>query len=250
MSRSLSRALSILELYNSKQSEWGITEMGQEIDLPKSTVHGLVKTLESHGFLEITEHSKYRLGIKVYELGLTYQTSARLSTVAEPWVKMLAEKYRQSVHIAIYAGRMAVFVIGNKSGTGHVIFPRIGAGIAAYCTGVGKALLAWQSDTHLEEYLKSEVLVPFTKNTIVEPDKLKEELQSIKKQGYALDKEETVVGIGCAAAPIFGFSDHIIAAISISGIADIILEEKMLDGCIHDVRNAARAISVGMGYRE
>lgn len=250
MSRSLSRALSILELFNSKNTEWGITQISQELDLSKSTVHGLVSTLEEHRFLEKTEHNRYRLGIKVYELGLSYQTNAKLGDVAEPLVKWLAEKYQQSVHIAIYAGKMAVFVIGNKSGTSHVIFPRIGAGIAAYCTGVGKALLAWQSDSHIDDYLKSEPLVPFTKNTIVEPDKLREELKLIKSRGYAIDNEETVVGIACVAAPIFGYSDHIIAAISVSGVADKILEEEKLKACIKDVCYAAKTISIGMGYVE
>lgn len=250
MSRSLSRALSILELYNSKKAEWGITEISQELDLSKSTIHGLVKTLEAHRFLEITENSKYRLGIKVYELGLSYQANAKLSTVAAPWVKMLAEKYQQSVHIAIYAGRMAVFVIGNKSGTSHVIFPRIGAGIAAYCTGVGKVLLAYQEPDHIEDYLKTETLVPFTTNTITDVDQLREELQWIKNQGYAFDREETVTGIACIAAPIFGFSDHIIGAISVSGAADIINEEKGRLACIQDVSNAAKNISIGMGYME
>ena len=250
MSRSLSRALSILELYNSKQSEWGITAISQELDLSKSTVHGLVKTLEAHRFLEITENSKYRLGIRVYELGLSYQANVKLTTVAAPWVKMLAEKYRQSVHIAIYAGRMAVFVIGNKSGTSHVIFPRIGAGIAAYCTGVGKALLAWQAEDHIEDYLKTETLVPFTKNTITDVNKLREELQLIKKQGYGFDREETVTGIVCVAVSIFGFSNHIIGAISVSGVADIINEEKDRLACIRDVCDAAKNISIGMGYLE
>ncbi len=249
MSRSLSRALSILELFNSQQTEWGITEMSQELDLPKSTVHGLVKTLESHQFLEITEHSRYRLGIKVYELGITYQANAELNTVAEPLVRMLAEKYQQSVHIAIYAGRLAVFVIGNKSGTGHVIFPRIGAGIAAYCTGVGKALLAWQSEAHLEKYLTSETLVPFTKNTITNSDVLRAELEGIREKGYALDNEETVTGLACVAAPIFGFSNHVIAAISVSGAAEVILKEEKLAKCILDVQSAAQAISKGMGYK-
>ena len=108
MSRSLSRALSILELYNGRKGEWGISDISRELDLPKSTVHSLVTTLEKNRYLEKTENSRYRLGMKIYELGMTYQASARLGSVAEPHVKSLAAKYKQSVHIAIYAGRMAV----------------------------------------------------------------------------------------------------------------------------------------------
>lgn len=248
MSRSLARALSILDLYDSRKEVWGITEISQKLELSKSTVHGLIKTLEEHHYVEMTESGKYRLGIRVYELGMTYQTSARLGTVAEPQVKMLAAKFGQSVHIAIYAGRMAVFVIGNKAGTSNFIFPRIGAGIAAYCTGVGKALLAWQSEVHIEEYLQFETLVPYTINTISDPQLLKKELHEIREKGYALDREETVMGIGCIAAPIFGSVNQIIAAISVSGSADIILKQR-LNECIEDVKQAAKVIAFGMGYR-
>ncbi|HNX28947.1 MAG TPA: IclR family transcriptional regulator [Syntrophomonadaceae bacterium] len=248
MSRSLSRALTILDLFNSHKEIWGITEISQELGLSKSTVHGLVKTLEEYHYVEITESGKYRLGFRVFELGMTYQTSARLGTVAEPQVKMLAGKYKQSVHIAIYAGHMAVFVIGNKAGTSNIIFPRTGAGIAAYCTGVGKALLAWQSQTQIEEYLQFENLVSYTPNTITDPGQLREELRKIRECGYALDREETVQGIGCVAAPIFGSADQVIAAISVSGSAAVILKQR-LNECIEDVRQAARIIAVSMGNK-
>jgi DNA-binding IclR family transcriptional regulator len=248
VSRSLSRALSILELYDGRQEEWGVSEISRELDLPKSTVHGLITTLESNRYLEKTENSKYRLGMKVYELGMTYQASARLGSVAEPYIKSLAATYKQSVHIAIYAGRMAVFVIGNKAGTSHVIFPRVGAGIAAYCTGVGKVLLAWQSAAHIEEYLQFEELQPYTKNTITDPQQLRKELQQIRACGYAVDREETVLGIGCVAAPVFGSSNQVIAALSVSGEVNLILNEKLSE-CIMDVSHAAQAIAIGMGYR-
>lgn len=249
MSRSLARAISILNLFNSGKEAWGITEISQQLNLPKSTVHGLVKTLEEHGYVEITDSGKYRLGIRLYELGMSYQTSARLGNVAEPWIKMLAEKYKQSVHIAIYAGRMATFVIGNKAGTSNIIFPRIGAGIAAYCTAVGKALLAWQPKTHIEEYLQFETLVPYTKNTFSSPEKLREELRATRERGYAVDSEETIMGIGCVAAPIFGAANQIIAAISVSGNAEMILG-KRLEECIIDVKQAAYSIAHGMGYKD
>lgn len=249
MSRSLTRAISILNLFNSRKEEWGITEISQQLGLPKSTVHGLIKTLEEHHFVELTASSKYRLGFRLYELGMNYQTSARLDSVAEPQIKILAGKYEQSVHIAIYAGRMATFLLGNKAGTSNILFPRIGAGIAAYCTGVGKVLLAWQSEAHIEEYLQSETLVTYTGNTITDPQKLREELDKTRERGYALDNEEIVIGIGCVAAPVFAFSNQVIAAISISGNADLILRQRR-DECIADVKQAARSIAYGMGYRD
>lgn len=249
MSRSLTRAIAILNLFNSRKEVWGITEISQQLDLPKSTVHGLIKTLEEHQYVEVTESGKYRLGIRLYELGMNYQTSARLGSVAEPQIKILAAKYEQSVHIAIYAGRMATFVIGNKAGTSNIIFPRIGAGIAAYCTSVGKALLAWQSEAHIGEYLQTETLMPYTRNTITDTEALKAELHKTRERGYAIDNEETVMGLGCVAAPIFASSNQVIAAISISGNADLVLRQRF-EECLTDVKLAARTIAYGMGYRD
>lgn len=248
MSRSLSRALSILNLYDGRRADWGISEISRELDLPKSTVHGLIATLENNRYLEKSDNGKYRLGMKVYELGLAFQASAHLGTVAEPLIKSLIAKYKQSVHVAIYAGKTAVFVIGSKAGNSHVIFPRVGTGISAYCTGVGKVLLAWQPENHIEEYLQHENLQPYTKNTITDPQVLREELRQIRERGYAVDREEAVMGICCIAAPIFGSSNQIIAALSVSGEAELILNENLQE-CIFDVKHAAQTIAVGMGYR-
>ena len=247
VSRSLSRALSILNLYDGRREDWGISEISRELDLPKSTVHGLITTLENNRYLEKNDKGKYRLGMKVYELGLAYQANAHLGTVAEPLIKSLIAKYKQSVHVAIYAGKTTVFVIGNKASTSHVVFPRVGAGISAYCTGVGKVLLAWQPENHIEEYLQHEDLQPYTKNTITDPQELREELQQIRECGYAVDREEAVMGICCIAAPIFGSSGQIIAALSVSGETDLILSEKLQE-CILDVKQAAQTIAIGMGY--
>lgn len=248
MSRSLSRALAILNLYDGRREDWGISEISRELDLSKSTVHGLITTLETNRYLEKGDNGKYRLGIKAYELGLAYQASANLGTVADPLIKSLVAKYKQSVHVAIYAGKTAVFITGNKASTSHVIFPRVGAGISAYCTGVGKVLLAWQPENHIEEYLQHEDLQPYTKNTITDPQKLKEEFQHIREYGYAVDREEAVMGICCIAAPIFGSSNQIIAALSVSGEVDLISNQNLQE-CINDVKQAAQTIAIGMGYR-
>jgi DNA-binding IclR family transcriptional regulator len=248
VSRSLSRALSILNLYDGRRADWGISEISRELDLSKSTVHGLISTLESNRYLEKSDNGKYRLGMKVYELGLAYQANAHLGTVAEPLIKALTAKYKQSVHVAIYAGKTAVFVISSNAGNSHVIFPRIGTGMSAYCTGVGKVLLAWQPENHIEEYLQYENLLPYTNNTITDPQKLREELKQVKKRGFAVDREEAVMGICCIAAPIFGSANEIIAALSVSGEVKLILDDKFED-CILDVKHAAQTISIGMGYR-
>ncbi len=250
MSRSVERALTILSLFSREKQEWGITEISQEVQLPKSTVHGLVKTLEKEKFLYLGENGKYRLGVKVFELGMAYSGNIKLTTAAEPVVRQLVDRYKQTVHVAIYAGRMAILVVSARTGGTGVMAPRVGAGIPAYCTGVGKVLLAWQTPQVLEEYLQSEPLMSITKNTITDIDYFRRELTNIRQQGYAIDRGEALLETGCVAAPIFGANGEIVAAISVSGPREEVVDEKTLAACQADVLHAAQMISAVLGYRE
>lgn len=248
MSRSVERALSILSLFDYQKTEWGISEISRELELSKSTVHGLVKALEKDDFLQMADNGKYGLGIKVYELGRTYSGNIRLNTAAEPMIKWLGKKYNESVHLAIYAGNKAVFIINNQAGSEGSVFPKAGAEVFAYCTAVGKVLLAFQAEEDIEKYLKNESLISLTSNTIINPDVLRSELKTVKKQRFAVDREEALPGIACVASPIFSVSRQIIAAISVSGNAEKILNEQVFSGCCRDVVQAAQTISELMGY--
>lgn len=249
MSRSVERALAILTLFSREKQEWGITEMSQELQLPKSTVHDLVKTLQQEQFLTAVETSRYRLGIKVFALGMAYAGNVQLTTAAEPAVRTLTEKYQQTIHVAIYAGHMAVMVVVARAGSMGIMAPRVGAGIAAYCTGVGKVLLAYQTPYHIEEYLAAEQLLPITRNTITDADSLRRELEFIRERGYAMDRGEALLEIGCIAAPIFGADGQVVAAISLSGSYDKVLAEETIAGVRNDILESAQMVSAILGYR-
>lgn len=249
MSRSVERALAILSLYSREKQEWGITEISQEVQLPKSTVHGLVKTLEKHNFLYMGDNGKYRLGVKVFELGMAYSANIKLTTAAEQVVRQLVDRYKQTVHVAIYAGRMAILVVSSRAGGSGVLAPRVGAGIPAYCTGVGKVLLAWQKTQVIEDFLQNEPLMPITKNTITDQERFREELAGIRRQGYAIDRGEALPETGCIAAPIFGADGEIVAAISVSGPLQEVLHEKNFTVCRDDVMRAAKTVSEVLGFR-
>ncbi|MGE5380997.1 MAG: IclR family transcriptional regulator [Methylocystaceae bacterium] len=250
MSRSVERALSILTLFSRDKQEWGITEISQELQLPKSTVHGLVKTLEQEQFLYLGDTGKYRLGLKVFALGMAYAGNVKLTTAAEPAVRALTDKYQETVHVAIYAGNMAVMVVVARAGSMGIMAPRVGAGIPAYCTGVGKVLLAYQTPQNIEEYLVAEPLMPITKNTVIDKEVLRRDLTLIRERGYGIDRGEALLEIGCIAAPIFGIDGQIVAAISISGPLDSVLDKQAFDRVRNDILEAAAMISAILGYRK
>lgn len=212
-------------------------------------MHGLVKTLEKHNFLYMGDNGKYRLGVKVFELGMAYSANIKLTTAAEPVVRQLVDRYKQTVHVAIYAGRMAILVVSSRAGGSGVLAPRVGAGIPAYCTGVGKVLLAWQKTQVIEDFLQNEPLMPITKNTITDQERFREELAGIRRQGYAIDRGEALPETGCIAAPIFGADGEIVAAISVSGPLQEVLHEKNFTVCRDDVMRAAKTVSEVLGFR-
>jgi len=195
------------------------------------------------------DNGKYRLGVKVFELGMAYSANIKLTTAAEPVVRQLVDRYKQTVHVAIYAGRMAILVVSSRAGGSGVLAPRVGAGIPAYCTGVGKVLLAWQKPQVIEDFLQNEPLMPITKNTITDQERFREELAGIRRQGYAIDRGEALPETGCIAAPIFGADGEIVAAISVSGPLQEVLHEKNFTVCRDDVMRAAKTVSEVLGFR-
>lgn len=247
MIQSVDRALSVLCQFNAQVRYLGITELSQLLGLPKSTVHGLVKTLEARGFLtQNPENGKYQLGVKVYELGMVYSNTVELQSAARNAANRLAARYEEAVHLAIYVGGMVVYIMKTEFKGKLVAFPRVGASIPAYATAVGKVLLAALPDSDIEKYREDE-LYPFTSNTITSVEALRAELAKVREQGYAVDNEETLVGIACVGAPVFDRQGRVVAALSISGPAD-----KILGDChsqlVKDVIQAARETSRNLGY--
>lgn len=247
MINSVDRALAILCQYSQRVKELGITELSQLLDLPKSTVHGLVKTLEARGFLvKNAENGKYRLGLKVYDLGMSYSTGMELQTAAKPVAQALSAKYGKSVHVAVFAGGMAVFIMKVEHKDYIMAIPRTGLSFPAHATASGKVLLAHLPQAELDKHL-AEGLYPLTRRTITDSKILVGELEKVRTQGYAVDNEETFSGIGCVAAPIRDQSGRVVAAVSMSGVVAEVLGESHPD-MVRDVIESARHISRVLGF--
>lgn len=247
MVQSVERALEILCQFSPAERELGITELSQRLGLSKSATHALVKSLEKKGFLtQNPENSRYRLGVKVYELGMAYTASIELQYAARLVAQRLSERYNQSVHVAVYAGGMAVFVLRTEPSRGSVMFGRMGATMPAHATACGKVLLAYRPAQEIGKYI-DDGLLPLTRNTITDRVRFLEEMTRVRRDGYAIDNEEATLGLACIAAPVRDYSRSVAAAISLSGSPEIILGEKRNE-IIEAVKEAAREVSRTMGY--
>ncbi|MGE5372275.1 MAG: IclR family transcriptional regulator [Solirubrobacterales bacterium] len=247
MVQSVDRALQILTQFGNEARELGVTELSQSLGLSKSATHALVKTLEQRGFLaQNPDNSRYRLGLKVYELGTAYISGTDLPYAARVPASKLAAEFGAAVHVAIYAGGMAVFILRTDAKLNTMMFGRMGATIPAHATAVGKVLLADLPPDEQERYLAEE-LHALTKKTLTDPAMLREELKQISARGYSIDNEESLDGNACVAAPIRVANGRVAAAISLTGAAPHILGEQH-ERIVAAVTAAAKEVSRTMGY--
>lgn len=219
--RSVERALTILRLFLACDEDLSGSDISRRIDLPQSTTFRLLQTLAAGGFVEQARGlNRYRLGVTCLELGNAFLKRSDLRQRALGLLQALRDETGETVHLAVFADREVVYL--EKLAGLHAIGlmgSRVGGRSPAYCTGLGKALLAYLPEEEIRRHLGSGPLTRYTPTTITDIDLLLEELAAIRARGYAVDNQEHEPGVVCVAAPIFD-SGGIAAAVSVSGPVD------------------------------
>ena len=140
-----------------------------------------------------------------------------ISIILKPYLRKLKELTGETSNLTILDNNQIVYIAQEESNRLLKMFTKIGVSAPLHCTGAGKILLAYQPESKQEHIIDSIELTKYTNKTITDKDKLMEEIDIIKKQGYGLDDEEREIGVSCIGAPIFGVNNEIISCISISG---------------------------------
>jgi IclR family KDG regulon transcriptional repressor len=248
--QTVERALSVLQAFlrQTPNSELNLTEISQRAGLSESTTFRFLVTLKKAGYLEQTPATgKYRLGVACLALGDAYLRNNDLRQRAYSTLVDLRDQCGETVHLAFLDGAEIVYL--DKLAGLHPIglmSSRAGGRAPAYCTGLGKALLAYASDAEISKILDAHSLIRFTEHTITDVDQLIKELKKVREAGYAEDREEHEVGAGCIACPVF---DHhgVVAAISVSGPVDRIFNHEAETGLVRLVKDKAHEVSAHMG---
>ena len=213
----LGRALSLLSAFRPGDTELTISELARRTNVPKSTTHRLLGELAAWGLVERTDNG-HRLGVRLFELGTLVPLQSRLREAAAPFLADLFEFTHSCVHLAALDGTDAVYVDKLRSLNGPAVPSRPGGRMPAYCTGVGKALLAYSAPITVEQMLRFN-LRRRTPHTIVAPGLVMKNLQVVRERGFAVDREESTIGIACVAAPVFSGSREAVAAVSVAAWA-------------------------------
>ncbi len=247
--RTLERAFAILELLGSAESGLTLSAIAQKIDLPIGTTHRMLKALTAQGYVEQDVRTRwYELGLKVMELrGSVIMQAVRMAAEVRPYLRTLSIQTGLRCHLAIYRAGSVIYIDRVDSGSDGTAYVPLGLQAPAYSTGLGKVLLAYAPTEEVEALLASTSREKFTKNTITDPNDLREELSLTRQRGFAIDHGETVEFRSCIGAPIFDYRAHAIAAISVASTVDEVIRRAAELESI--VVATARAISDHFGYR-
>jgi DNA-binding IclR family transcriptional regulator len=247
MVESADRLLRLLEAFGPQERDVSLGELAERVSLPKSSVHRLLATLIAHGFVERDPGTRrYRLGLRLFELGSTVIHERGLHSAAHPVLEELSLSTGETCHLAVLSGLEAVYVYKVDGPSSIVMSSRVGGRAPCHATSIGKVLTAWAGED-LVRQLRKHQLRRCTRNTITTAKAFEEELAKVREQGYGLDLEELEEGLRCIAAPVRDQSGKVVAALGIAG-PRWRFQDDQLKGLIAPVVKAARELSRNLGY--
>lgn len=248
--KTLDRALSILEVLAQSGSPLTLSEIAEEVELDRSTVYRFLGAMELRNMVEQNDSNRYKLGLKLVEIGYAALEDMDLRLVARPILQDLVHRCNETANLSVLIGHEVMYIDQVESSNMIKMFARIGSRAPAYATGAGKALLAYLPPKELDEVLERVNFRPYTKRTITGPELLRASLSQIRLQGYALDFGELEAGVNCVAVPIFDWRGYPVAALSMSGPSSRVTEEFINGHLANILVAAAEQVSHKLGYRK
>jgi len=243
------KALEILCEFGTDAPSLSVSDLSRRMEMPKSTTHNLLRTLESMDFLKQDPSDKrYRLGPRLYELGMRFSHSTRLVSAALPHLKRLAAETKETVKLGVISGNEILILSAIESP--FQLHTRGDEGLRAplHCTGLGKAILATLPSERVRMIAGKRGLPRFTPHTIATVERLEEELGRVRGDGFSMDLEENELGVICVAAAIAVRVDGSAAALSVSAPASRLPRECVRE-CGERVLETARAVENALGAR-
>ncbi|HZQ80587.1 MAG TPA: IclR family transcriptional regulator [Gaiellaceae bacterium] len=220
-SQSLERGLAILSAFRSGRPLLGVSDLAREVGLSRSTTHRYIATLASLGYLDQDPLSrKYRLGPRVLDLGFSAINSMDLREVASPHLQALSDETGHTVNMAVLDGADIVYIdrcrTSQRGQRDIDLNLHIGSRLPAYCTSMGKVLLAGLPDDEQRAVLERVDFAQRGPNTLTARDELLRELEHVKRAGLAVNNEELAYGLRSIAAPVHAQSGEVTAAINLA----------------------------------
>ncbi|MEP2704151.1 MAG: IclR family transcriptional regulator [Roseibium sp.] len=211
------KALDVLDNVAAKGQPVRFSELLSESALPKATLYRLLQTLVNQGMLAYDDRQQtYSLGIRLVRLAHTAWRQSSIAPIARPIVVSLAETVGETVHLAQMDNGQVLYVDKRNAADPIDMFSQAGKVGPGYCTGVGKALMAFLEPEELDNVIRKQSFYRYTPGTLADETSLRSDLDVIRKDGVAYDREEHEPGIICIAAPILSSKGRPVGALSVT----------------------------------
>jgi IclR family pca regulon transcriptional regulator len=236
---SLARGLLVIQSFSPQSPQMTISQLSVKTGLSRAAVRRCLYTLTKLGFAGVEDGSRYALRPRMLTLSNTYSASSSLSTAAQPILERMSAALRESFSVATLDGDDIVYVA--RSSVSRVMSDdlHIGSRLPAYCTSMGRVLLAYLPTEQLEQYLARVVLVAHTSRTVSTVEKLRLALRNVRRHGYALVDQEYEVGLRSLAVPVYSPTGRVVATLNLSGSAPRMPAYDMQTRFLPHLRNAA-----------
>jgi IclR family pca regulon transcriptional regulator len=253
-SQSLERGLANLSSFSSGRQLVGTSEIARELGLTRSTAHRYIATLSLLGYLQQDAATRrYSLGPRVLDLGFTAINSMELRHVAAPHLRRLCDETGHTVNMAILDDTDIVYVErlrASRGGQSEIDLDlHVGSRLPAYCTSLGKVLLAYLPAERRDAILREVQLVRRGPNTITSRTALVAELRRVRDTGIAVNNEELAYGLRSIAVPVLSASGEAVAAVNLAAHRTMVSIDDLVERLGPTMRHAAGEISAQLGYR-
>lgn len=252
-SQSLERGLAILGCFRPERPVLGIADIADELGMSRSTTHRYVITLVALGFLEQGASRKYRLGLRVTDLGMSALNSTGLREHSRPYLEELRQRTSYTVNLAVLDGPEILYVDRARSfrrGQNKIdLNLRPGSRLPAYCTSMGKILLAYLPDEEQKDLISNMQLVRRGPNSMTSKKALRTELEHVREEGMAVNDEELAEGLYSISAPVRSESREVVAAVNMAVHSSMISLDELVDALGPHLVATADNISARLGYR-
>jgi IclR family transcriptional regulator, pca regulon regulatory protein len=241
---SLARGLIVIQAFTQQNPQMTISQLSIKTGLSRAAVRRCLYTLTKLGFAGAEDGSRYSLRPRMLTLSHTYTSSNTLSTAAQPILERMSATLRESFSVATLDGEDIVYIARTQVNRVMAVDLHIGSRLPAYCTSMGRILLAYLPPEQLEQYLAKVNLIPHTTRTITSVEKLRVILRNIRRNGYAICDQEYEVGLRSLAVPVSSSSGRVVATLNLSGNAPRLSVLEMQSRYLAPLRSAATELSV------
>jgi IclR family pca regulon transcriptional regulator len=238
---SLARGLAVIKAFSDHRRAMTIAQLSQKTGIPRAAVRRCLYTLKQLGYAD-SEANNFFLKPAILALGYAFLSSTPLTVAAQPYLNDLSRRLKESCVLAVLEQNEVMYVARSHTSRVLSLALNTGSRLPAYCTAIGRVLLAGLSATQLDRYFASVVLTPHTERTVVSEQKLRDILFEVRQRGFAVVEEELEIGLRSIAVPVRGASGATVAALSIGAQVGRISRDQIEDLFLPSLLNASNEI--------